>query len=371
MPITPTNHGHTSRFPARPYLGHWQICSIQGHTTKRCPSFHLVPISGSHNVNSSYGMTPSGHPQANFTSPSSFNIAPWLLDSGASHHVTADLNNLSLHAPYTDHDDVMIGDGTTLPITHTGSVSLPTLNSSFHLQDVLCVPTMQKNLISIALFCQTNNVSVEIFPTCFHVKDLRTRDILLQGGTKDGVYEWSIASSSSSPILAFSTVKTTTSIWHQRLSHPASSILNHILSFYHLNFSSYKHFCCNAYLSNKSHKLPFSTSTLITSRPLQIIFSDVWTSPIISHDGYKYYVIFVDYFTKYIWFYPLKQKSDVQIVFKRYKAIVEKYFQQNIVSLYSDNGGEYIALKTFLSENGISHLTTPPHTPEHNGFSER
>lgn len=174
-----------------------------------------MPISGSHNVNSSYGMTPSGHPQANFTSPSSSNISPWLLDIGASHHVTADLNNLSLHAPYTDHDDVMIGDGTTLPITHTGSVSLPTLNSSFHLHDVLCVPTMQKNLISIALFCQTNNVSVELFPTCFHVKDLRTGDILLQGGTKDGVYEWPVASSSSSPILAFSTVKTTTSIWHQ------------------------------------------------------------------------------------------------------------------------------------------------------------
>jgi hypothetical protein len=114
-------------------------------------------------------MTPSRHPQANFTYPSSSNTAPWLLDSGASHHVTADLNNLSLHAPYTGHDDVMIRDSTTLPITHTGSVLLPTLNSSFHLQEVLCVPTMQKNLISIALFCQTNNVSVEL---CFHVKDL-------------------------------------------------------------------------------------------------------------------------------------------------------------------------------------------------------
>jgi histone deacetylase 1/2 len=58
-------------------------------------------------------------------------------------------------------------------------------------------------------------------------------------------------------------------------------------------------------------------------------------------------------------------------VFRRYKAIVEKYFQQSIVSLYSDNGGEYIAFKSFLSEHGISHLMSPPHTPEHNGYSER
>lgn len=112
-------------------------------------------------------------------------------------------------------------------------------------------------------------------------------------------------------------------------------------------------------------------STLLTTRPLQVVFSNVWTSPIISHDGYKYYVIFVDHFTKYIWFYPLKRKSDVQIVFRRYKAIVEKYFQQTIIPLYSDNGGEYIALKPFLSEHGISHLSSPPHTPKHNGYSEQ
>lgn len=34
-------------------------------------------------------------------------------------------------------------------------------------------------------------------------------------------------------------------------------------------------------------------------------------------------------------------------------------------------GGEYLALRQFLSTHGISHLTTPPHTPEHNGLSER
>lgn len=33
--------------------------------------------------------------------------------------------------------------------------------------------------------------------------------------------------------------------------------------------------------------------------------------------------------------------------------------------------GEFVALTSFLASNGISHFTTPPHTPEHNGFSER
>lgn len=40
-------------------------------------------------------------------------------------------------------------------------------------------------------------------------------------------------------------------------------------------------------------------------------------------------------------------------------------------TLFSDNGGEFIALRDFLASKGISHLTSPPHTPEHNGLAER
>lgn len=38
------------------------------------------------------------------------------------------------------------------------------------------------------------------------------------------------------------------------------------------------------------------------------------------------------------------------------------------MSLYSDNGGEYQARKSFLVSHGISHLTTLPHTLEHTDF---
>jgi hypothetical protein len=120
-----------------------------------------------------------------------------LLDSGASHHVIANLNHLSLHAPYTESDDVMIEDETGLSITHTGLTSLLTNNSTFKLNDVLCVPDIKTNLISIYQFCVTNNVSVEFLPTCFQVNDLHTGATLVQGITKDGVYEWSAIKPSS------------------------------------------------------------------------------------------------------------------------------------------------------------------------------
>lgn len=83
----------------------------------------------------------------------------------------------------------------------------------------------------------------------------------------------------------------------------------------------------------------------------------------------KYYVIFVDHFTKYVCLYPLKLKSDVFATFGAFKALVENYFKTTSTTLYSDNGGEYIALRPFLTSHGITHLTTPPHTPENNGLA--
>lgn len=129
------------------------------------------------------------------------------MDSGASHHVTADIQNLSMHSPYHGSDNILIGDSSGLPITHTGSTSLLTPHTTFKLNNVLCVPSMQKNLISISQFCTSNNVSVEFLPTAFLVKDLPTRNTLLQGKTKDGIYEWPV----SPPLLAFSSTKTSVS----------------------------------------------------------------------------------------------------------------------------------------------------------------
>jgi hypothetical protein len=218
----------------------------------------------------------------------------------------------------------MIGDGTGLPITHTGSTSLLHSNKQFSLTDVLCVPSITKNLISISKFCISNNASIEFLPFLFLVKDLHTGATLLKGKAKDGVYEWP----TSTPLIAFSSIKTTSFDWHHRLGHPALPILKHIISknALDLSFSSMLQFFCNACHCNNSYKLSFSKSIIISTYPLQIIFSDVWTSPILSSDGFKYYVIFVDHFTKYIWLYPLIHKSQVKYAFLHFKAITEKHF---------------------------------------------
>jgi hypothetical protein len=170
----------------------------------------------------------------------------------------------------------MIGDGTGLHITHTGSSTLLSGSSIFHLKNILCVPDIKKNLVSIYQFCVTNNVSIEFLPWCFLVKDLLTGVVRAQGESKGGIYEWSGFNPTSPSPTSFSISKPAPINWHYRLGHPSLPILNVILSKNKLTtYSMTKQISCNACQCNKSHKLSFSTSTLESHAPLKIIFSDV------------------------------------------------------------------------------------------------
>ena len=63
-------------------------------------------------------------------------------------------------------------------------------------------------------------------------------------------------------------------------------------------------------------------------------------------------------------------KSGVSKKISHLKRFVETRFQKSIKTLYSDNGGEFIALKSYLLLHGITHYTTAPRTPQQNGVSE-
>jgi hypothetical protein len=94
---------------------------------------------------------------------------------------------------------------------------------------------------------------------------------------------------------------------------------------------------------------------------------------VVSREGYKYFVTFVDDFSKSAVVYPMKSKSDVFSFFKIFRATFEKDGAFTVKSLRSDNGGEYLsdAFQNYLAEAGISHEPGPPHTPELNGVAER
>ena len=73
---------------------------------------------------------------------------------------------------------------------------------------------------------------------------------------------------------------------------------------------SFFNFNCIAYTIEKSTISTLCPSEYASTAPLNLILCDVWgLSFIFLVEGYHYIVIFVDYFTKFIYFYPMFVKS--------------------------------------------------------------
>jgi histone deacetylase 1/2 len=119
------------------------------------------------------------------------------------------------------------------------------------------------------------------------------------------------------------------------------------------------------------HQLPFSRSTHVTTSPLELIHSDVWGPAVTSVGGFKYYVSFLDDFSRFTWIYLLKRKSDVEQAFYSFQKHVERLFNSKILAVQSDWGGEYHRLNKFFHDEGILHRVSCPHTSSQNGIAER
>jgi histone deacetylase 1/2 len=128
---------------------------------------------------------------------------------------------------------------------------------------------------------------------------------------------------------------------------------------------------CDACQQGKSHQLPFSLSTRVTTAPLEIIYSDVWGPAQVSTSGHQFYVSFIDAYSRFTWLYLLKHKSDVFKVFLQFQQHVERLLGRKIIHVQSDWGGEYHRLNQFFTDIGISHRVPCPHTHQQNGTAER
>jgi len=104
---------------------------------------------------------------------------------------------------------------------------------------------------------------------------------------------------------------------------------------------------CSSCQQGKSHHFHFSYSPSISSSPLQLLFLDVWgPASITSVNNKSFYFSIVNDFSKYTWFFPLATKSEVCATFLHFKQLVETFFSTKIISIQSDNGGEFRPLQT-------------------------
>jgi hypothetical protein len=89
------------------------------------------------------------------------------METGATDHITGQLNKLHTQDNYKGHDQVHNASGTGMTIQHIGHSTLHTPHSSLQLRNILHVPSATKNLLSAHKIALDNNTFVEIHPFSF------------------------------------------------------------------------------------------------------------------------------------------------------------------------------------------------------------
>ena len=232
----------------------------------------------------------------------------------------------------------------------------------------LFVPTFPFQLLSIGKITRTLNCLVTFSPSSVMFQDSLTKKMIGEGFFLNGLYYLCKEPRLVKAFQVDSISSKDQQIWHQRLAHPSETVL---LKLFPKKYQS--SVMCDTCQFSKFTRLPFSSSMSRASKPFELVHSDVWGPTIESFDGYKYFVIFVDDFSRTTWLYLLKSKKDVFTMFKDFHQLVITQFQSTIQNLRTDNGTEFLSnnMSQYLSSHGIVHQTSCVGTPQQNGISER
>lgn len=247
----------------------------------------------------------------------------YYMDTGATSHMTADQGIFSSYFNSSNNNHhIVVGNGHLIPIIGHGSTSLPIPHPPLSLNNMLHAPKLIKNLILVRKFTADNSVSVEFDPFGFSVNDLQTGTKIMRCDSMGDLYP---IFSNSQPTKSFSPSALTalsSHLWHNRLGHPGDNVLHSLCRSNLISCNKASKQSCFSCPLGKLTKLPFTNFMSVTALPFDIIHSDLWTSPIASSSGHRYYLLFLDGFSKFLWTYPIAKKSQVFPYFKAFHAFI-------------------------------------------------
>ena len=108
--------------------------------------------------------------------------------------------------------------------------------------------------------------------------------------------------------------------------------------------------------------------------PFEQLYCDIWVGyHTVSLYGVHYFFIIMDEYSRVIWLYLMRFKSETLACLKSYADMVQTQFNAKILHIHTDNGQEFLALSTqfyFFSEHDILHEHTCVETPQQNDIVE-
>ncbi|GJV18627.1 putative RNA-directed DNA polymerase [Tanacetum coccineum] len=229
----------------------------------------------------------------------------------------------------------------------------------------LYVPDFKCNLLSVSHLCHNLQCSISFFTDFCIMQGLQKRNLIGVGRCRGGLYRIKI-------IQGKKAMATTVETWHRRLGHASKGKLVKV-NFLKTSINDLGDFC-DSCAKAKHTRLPFPSSFIKTSAPFELVHCDIWGGyRVSSYTKANYFLTIVDDFSRAVWVFLLKHKSEASQYLKNFHKMIEVQFEKQIKRVRCDNGGEFTSndMLEFYNEKGILLETTCPYTPQQNGVVER
>ena len=281
---------------------------------------------------------------------------------------------------------IRLADGSVVYSEGVGSVRFnPVVNGQemapLEFTNVLYVPALCSNLFSVLYLTLHCHFTVCIEQDTMHF--ISDNKVAFQA--KTGASNSAFLVGDTIPVEEFASLSSATTLslnwdlWHRRLCHHHLAGIKklysgNLVTGFKLDSQADPDPVCEACKAGKMHADPFPPSSSRASKPLQLVHSDVHGPVKVStHQGYRYWVTFIDDYSRFKAVYLLKQKSETFAAFKQFKAWAENVTGAKLGTLRDDKGGEYMSreFEVFCIEHGIQRQHTVRNQPQQNGVAER
>ncbi len=317
------------------------------------------------------------------TSRDQSNELSWIVDSGATSHMTCLRELLGDYQEFDTPEKVSLGDGRTLNALGKGTAKVTVQlrkqeTSSVILKEVLFVPKLRCSLLSVRAATAQGKLITFGHSRCWFKNS--AGKVLAMGSLVGKMYRLdAVVNAPDHAAHVADAHSNNLNAWHRRMGHLNEGQLREMISkklatgMRKVSGSSLD-FCEACARAKQARKAFQPVGGIKSSKRLQLIHSDVCgPMPKTSLGGARYFVTYCDDYTRVVYVYFVKKKSEVFSTFKEFEKLVTTSVGEPIRVLRTDNGGEYTSeeFERYLKERGIRHETCCPYSPEQNGVAER